>query len=117
MNLYEGLRVTDVCDGLDSVGLIDTSVMDWEIRPLWRDIENFSHRICGFAHTVRFVPTNRVVPRPLPIEEFKKWKADWYAEVGGKMKATPSSPATSWSLMPRAWTMSVLSAPATPSAG
>lgn len=90
--LYEGLRVTDVCDGLDSVGLIDTCVMDWDIRPLWRDIESFGHRICGLAHTVRFVPTNRVVPRPLPLEEFKKWKADWYAEVGGKMKDYPIQP-------------------------
>ena len=87
--LYEGLRVTDVCDGLDSVGLIDTTVMDWEIRPLWRDTENFSHRICGFAHTVRFVPTNRVVPRPLSIEDFRKWKKDWYAEVGSKFSQYP----------------------------
>ncbi|MBN1642599.1 MAG: RraA family protein [Anaerolineae bacterium] len=78
---YAGLRVTDVCDGLDAVGLIDTCTMDWQIRPLWRDTERFQHRICGTAHTVRFVPTNRVAPRPLPVAEYKAWKATWYREL------------------------------------
>jgi 4-hydroxy-4-methyl-2-oxoglutarate aldolase len=87
--LYRGLRVTDVCDGLDSVGLIDATVMDWEIRPLWRDVESFSHRICGFAHTVRFVPTDRVVQRPLPVEEYKKWKSEWYGEISAKFRQYP----------------------------
>lgn len=59
LSLYEGLRVTDVCDGLDAIGLIDTCTMDWEIRPLWRDLENLRHRIYGIAHTVRFVLTHR----------------------------------------------------------
>jgi len=81
LSLYEGLRVTDVCDGLDAVGLIDTCTMDWEIRPLWRDVDGFRHRIYGFAHTLRFVPTNRVVPCPLPLEEYKAWKGDWYRRL------------------------------------
>jgi 4-hydroxy-4-methyl-2-oxoglutarate aldolase len=79
--LYEGLRVTDVCDGLDAIGLIDTCTMDWQIRPLWRDVERFAHRFYGIAHTVRFVPTNRVVPRPLPLDEYKAWKNDWYRQL------------------------------------
>lgn len=78
LSLYQGLRVTDVCDALDAVGLIDTCTMDWQIRPLWRDTDTFRHRIYGFAHTLRFVPTNRVAPRPLPLEQYKEWKADWY---------------------------------------
>lgn len=81
LSLYQGLRVTDVCDGLDAVGLIDTCTMDWEIRPLWRDLDNFRHRIYGTAHTLRFVPTNRVAPRPLSLEEYKKWKSDWYRQL------------------------------------
>ena len=81
LSLYEGLRVTDVCDGLDAVGLIDTCTMDWQIRPLWRDTDTFTHRIYGFAHTVRFVPTNRVAPRPLPVIEYKAWKNKWYREL------------------------------------
>jgi 4-hydroxy-4-methyl-2-oxoglutarate aldolase len=79
--MYEGLRVTDVCDGLDAVGLIDTCTMDWHIRPLWRDTEGFSHRIYGVAHTVRFVPTSRVVPRPMPLEGYVAWKSKWYREL------------------------------------
>jgi regulator of RNase E activity RraA len=73
--------VTDVCDGLDALGLIDTCTMDWQIRPLWRDVEGFGHRIYGLAHTVRFVPTNRVAPRPLPLDEYKAWKSDWYRRL------------------------------------
>lgn len=79
--LYAGLRVTDVCDGLDAIGIIDDCTMDWEIRPLWRDAENFSHRFYGFAHTVRFVPSNRIVPRPMPLEEYKQWKSNWYRTI------------------------------------
>jgi regulator of RNase E activity RraA len=81
LSLYRGLRVTDVCDGLDARGLIDTGTMDWQIRPLWRDVEGFSHRIYGLAHTVRFVPTSRVAPRPLPLDEYKDWKSDWYRRL------------------------------------
>jgi 4-hydroxy-4-methyl-2-oxoglutarate aldolase len=79
--LYQGLRVTDVCDGLDAVGLIDICTMDWQIRPLWRDTDAFGHRIYGVAHTVRFVPTGRIVPRPMDLEEYKTWKQRWYSEL------------------------------------
>jgi 4-hydroxy-4-methyl-2-oxoglutarate aldolase len=81
LSMFSGLRVTDICDGLDAVGLIDTCTMDWQIRPLWRDTERFAHRIVGFAHTLRFVPTNRVVPRPLALDEYKAWKSKWYREL------------------------------------
>ena len=81
LSLFVGLRVTDVCDGLDAVGLIDTCTMDWQIRPLWRDTERFAHRIAGIAHTLRFVPTHRVVPRPLDLDEYKEWKSRWYREL------------------------------------
>lgn len=75
---YQGLRLTDVCDGLDAVGIMDNCTMDWRIRPLWRDTEHFSHRIYGVAHTVRFVPTNRVVERPVSFDEHNTWKTTWY---------------------------------------
>ena len=38
LSLYQGLRVTDVCDGLDAIGLIDACTMDWEIRPSYRRV-------------------------------------------------------------------------------
>ena len=36
--------------------------MNPAIRPLWRDTENFGHRFCGIAVTVRYVPTNKRAP-------------------------------------------------------
>ena len=58
LRLYEDLRVTDVLDGMDLIGLQDIGLMDNNIRPLWRDAEDFTHRFVGFAITVRHVPTD-----------------------------------------------------------
>jgi regulator of RNase E activity RraA len=58
LELYKELRVTDVLDGMDLIGLQDIGLMDSSIRPLWRDAENFTHRFVGFAITVRHVPTD-----------------------------------------------------------
>ena len=58
LNLYKDLRVTDVCDGMDLVGLQDVGLMHNTIRSLWRDVENFTHRFVGFAITVRHVPSD-----------------------------------------------------------
>jgi 4-hydroxy-4-methyl-2-oxoglutarate aldolase len=76
--LYEGLRVADVSDGLDRIGLRDAGILDQNIEALWKDTENFSHRICGMAVTARYVPTNKVVKNPMSAEEYKKWESDWY---------------------------------------
>jgi regulator of RNase E activity RraA len=81
LKLYEGLRVADVCDGMDMVGLRDAGTMDANIEPLWRDIENFSHRFCGIAVTARYVPTNRVVKNPMEREEFQQWEGNWYTHI------------------------------------
>jgi 4-hydroxy-4-methyl-2-oxoglutarate aldolase len=72
IELYRGLRVTDVSDGMDRVLLHDRGLVDRDIRPIYRDLEGFSHRIYGFAHTVRFVPTNRPITARTPeeMEEF-----------------------------------------------
>ncbi|MFB6173039.1 MAG: RraA family protein [Halobacteriales archaeon] len=82
LDLYEGLRVADVVDGLDYNGFHDIGRMDEEIRPLYRDTEAFSHRIVGFAHTVRFHPTNErrdlPGPRDLESEAFAAFESDWY---------------------------------------
>ncbi len=56
LQLYDGLRVADVIDGLDAVGLPEVTMMDKRIRPLWRDEEKITHRIHGIALTVRLVP-------------------------------------------------------------
>ena len=80
IGLFEGLRVTDICDGMDAVGLQDVGTMAGDIRPLWRDVESFTHRLCGFAHTVRFLPTNKRAGR-MSVEEFDRWKNDWYSTL------------------------------------
>jgi len=58
LTLYRDLRVTDVCDGMDLVGLQDVGLMNNTIRSLWRDVDKFSHRFVGFAITVRHVPSD-----------------------------------------------------------
>ena len=58
LDLYRDLRVTDVCDGMDLVGLQDVGLMHNTILSLWRDVENFTHRFVGFAITVRHVPSD-----------------------------------------------------------
>ncbi len=77
---YRGLRVADVCDGMDYVGLLNRGLVDHDIRPLYRDLEDFTHRIAGPALTVRYVPTNREVPN-MPPEEFHKYVGDWYRNI------------------------------------
>ena len=57
--MYKWLRVADVSDGMDVVGLKDIGLVDPEIHALWRDTQNFTHRIHGIAVTARYVPTNR----------------------------------------------------------
>jgi 4-hydroxy-4-methyl-2-oxoglutarate aldolase len=78
LELYHGLRVADVSDGMDIIGLRDAGILDQKIDALWKDTENFTHRICGIAVTARYVPTNKVVKNPMTTEEFKKWESDWY---------------------------------------
>jgi len=80
LKLFEGLRVADVSDGMDIVGLQDVGLMNPEIRPLWRDTENFTHRFAGIAVTARYVPTNKRASK-MTAEEFRKWEAAWYKEV------------------------------------
>jgi regulator of RNase E activity RraA len=80
LELYKGLRVTDVVDGMDAIGLQDTGTMTPDIHPLWRDIENFKHCFMGFAMTVRFMPTNRAI-HAKDIEDYKRIKSEWYGQV------------------------------------
>ncbi|RPJ62189.1 MAG: RraA family protein [Acidobacteria bacterium] len=76
---YEGLRVTDVLDAMQAIGLQDIGVMDKTIRPLWRDTtDKLSHRICGVAVTYQYLPTNKPQPAKMAYEEFRKWHSYWY---------------------------------------
>lgn len=81
LTLYDGLRVADVSDGMDVVGLRDVGLLDPSIRTLWRDIENMEHRFQGIAVTARYVPTNDPAPDSMSFEEFQKWSGEWYNEI------------------------------------
>ncbi len=76
--LFEGLRVADVTDGMDAVGLQNVGLMDPEIRPLWKDTLAFTHRFIGIAVTARYVPTQRAAAGKRPVEEYDRWSGDWY---------------------------------------
>lgn len=69
------LRVTDIRDGLDWVGLHHFGTVSPEIRPLWRT------KSAGFAHTMRHIPTQQSVPTMTP-DEYTKWAYEyWYGQV------------------------------------
>ena len=80
IELYRGLRVADVSDGMDYCGVMDRGLVDRDIRPLFRDLESFAHRIAGPALTVRYVPTNRDVPN-MPAEKFAEYEGAWYRDL------------------------------------
>lgn len=78
MKLYEDLRVADVSDGMDMVGLRDAGLLNQSIEPLWKDTDSMSHIIRGIAVTARYVPTMKVIKNPMAKEEFQKWEGNWY---------------------------------------
>ncbi|MBP1660942.1 MAG: Demethylmenaquinone methyltransferase-like protein [Candidatus Aminicenantes bacterium] len=78
LELFKGLRVADVVDGMDAVGLVDTGTMDPEIHPLWRDTASFSHRFVGIAVTARYVPTQQPTAGVLPVDAYDAWAGEWY---------------------------------------
>lgn len=80
LELFTGLRVADVCDGMDAAGLQNIGLMDPEIRPLWRDTEKFTHRFIGIALTARYVPTQRPPAGKMKVEEYDKWAGEWYSK-------------------------------------
>ena len=81
--LYQDLCVTDVLDGMDLIGLQDIGLMHNDMRPLWRDPDEFSHRVLGFAVTVRYLPTDvRVGQHSFErYEDYEKWKRQQYGRA------------------------------------
>jgi 4-hydroxy-4-methyl-2-oxoglutarate aldolase len=79
--LFKGLRVADVVDGMDSVGLVDSGTMDPEIHALWRDTAGFAHRFAGIAVTARYVPTQRPHAGILAPAAYDAWSGEWYDKL------------------------------------
>lgn len=90
LQLYRGARVTDVVDGMVTVGLMDVGVMKQEIVPLWTDVSDMSHRMSGIAVTVRYGPTNH--PRnpgadlsdPANYQKYRDWRGMWYSQLSAE---------------------------------
>ena len=61
--MFKYLRVADVSDGMDVVGLQDVGTVHPDIRALWKDTDTFSHRVVGIAVTARYMPTNKREPK------------------------------------------------------
>jgi regulator of RNase E activity RraA len=75
LKLYDGLRVCDVIDALDAVGLQAVTTMDRSIRPMWRDEQKFAHRIHGIALTLRLVPAQETSPKFASHAAERTWEA------------------------------------------
>jgi len=84
LKLFEGLRVSDVADGMDKVGLTNRGLMSPEIHAAWKDTEHYEHRFIGVAVTVRYVPTNKPPAPAMQTEAFDKWVGRWYGELSSE---------------------------------
>jgi regulator of RNase E activity RraA len=82
--LFQGLRVADVSDALDSVGLQNLGLMDPDIRPAWKDTVKFTHRFAGIAVTARYVPSQRPPAGPMKPETFDRWAGAWYKDLSSE---------------------------------
>ena len=78
LELFKDLRVADVSDGMDMVGLPGTGLVDPAIHPDWVDLKDFSHVIRGIAITVRYVPTQKPA-QPAYGEDFAAWEGNFYS--------------------------------------
>ena len=76
VKLFEGLRVADVRDGLDWIGMPNKGSVDRSIMPIAEGM-----KFCGPAFTVRSRVTQKQVPM-ISGEEYTTWARDyWYKEV------------------------------------
>ena len=80
LKAFEGLRVADLSDGMDAVGLQDVGLMNPAIAPLSRNTENFEHRFCGIAVTVAMCPPTSA-RRADSRRPFTRSRGKWYREL------------------------------------
>jgi regulator of RNase E activity RraA len=74
LELFKGMRVTDVRDGMDWMGYHHYGTVDHSIRPLFRT------KAVGIARTARYIPYEGPVPF-CTGEEYTKWVKYYYSEV------------------------------------
>lgn len=83
LDLYKNLRVADVSDGMDYVGLPGTGLVDPIIHADWRDTEKMSHMFRGIALTVRYVPTQKPA-HPADSLDYRAWEGIFYNEYSSE---------------------------------
>lgn len=83
LELYKDLRVADVSDGMDMVGLPNTGLVNPDIHPDWVDLKDFAHVFRGIAVTVRYVPTQKPA-LPAAGEDFEKWEGNFYSKYSNE---------------------------------
>ena len=83
LELYKTLRVADVSDGMDMVGLPNTGLVNESIHADWVDLKDFAHVFRGIAVTVRYVPTQKPA-RPAPGEDFESWEGNFYSKYSNE---------------------------------
>ena len=83
LKLYQDLRVADVTDGMDKVGLPNTGLVSPAIHPSWVDYDSLTHIFRGIALTVRYVPTQRP-NRPEPGQDFQEWEGNFYNQYSSE---------------------------------
>jgi 4-hydroxy-4-methyl-2-oxoglutarate aldolase len=74
LELFQGLRVADVRDGMDWNMMHHYGSMSPDIRPLFRT------RAFGIAKTVRYLPYEGPIPAMSP-EEYTEWSSWYYREI------------------------------------
>jgi 4-hydroxy-4-methyl-2-oxoglutarate aldolase len=84
LKLFDGLRVSDVSDGMDKVGLTNTGLMSPEIHALWKDTVHYTHRFIGIAVTARYVPTNKPPAPAMETAPFDRWVGQWYNQLSSE---------------------------------
>src|SRR3990172_801569 len=84
LKLFDGLRVADVADGMDKVGLTNIGLMSPEIHAAWKDTEHYTHRFVGIAVTARYVPTSNPPAPAMETDAFDKWVGDWYSKLSSE---------------------------------
>ena len=93
LKFYEGLRVADVSDGMDMIGLPGTGLVISDIHPDWIDTKNLTHQFRGIAVTVRYVPTQKK-DRPEPDEDFHIWEGNFYNSYSNEAFSNLIKPGT-----------------------
>lgn len=74
LDMFKGLRVTDVRDGMDWVGYHHYGTVHHDIRPLAR------MTAIGIARTARYLPFEGPAPH-VTGDEYTKWSNWYYSEV------------------------------------